>query len=171
MGRKAEAPTTTREISLLEVHRACEALLVAPKEQSFSVSGPCFPLKNQSSARRTVDLPAPFGPMNVVTESNGIITSFNVRKFFIRADWIFISGSISLCLSPKSESSLRLRLWADATTPSKREYPRVARKSGTSGSGNSGHRYFDPTDCPQSESDMRRSQFVLQSQKATPPER
>ena len=77
---------------------------MTPKEQSFSVSEPAFPLKYQSSARSTVDLPAPFGPMNVVTESKGIVTSFNVRKFLMRTDWIFIVGSSSLSLLLKTES-------------------------------------------------------------------
>lgn len=34
--------------------------------------------------------------MNVVTESKEIVTSFNVRKFLMRTDWIFIAGSSSL---------------------------------------------------------------------------
>jgi len=39
------------------------------------------PLKNHSSARSTVDLPTPFGPIKVVTLSKMVSTSSKHRKF------------------------------------------------------------------------------------------
>ncbi len=48
------------------------------------------PLKNQSSARKTVDFPTSPGPMNVVTLSKEISASARQRKFWIRARFSLI---------------------------------------------------------------------------------